>query len=858
MIIKQLTMHNIRSYVNQTPITFTPGTILFQGDIGSGKSTILLAIEFALFGLGDIDGRHLLRGNENEGSVRLDFKVNGRDYSIFRSLVRKRKHVRQDEGYIVEDGVRTDYSVTEMKERILKILDFRERPQPNTSSLIFRYAIFTPQEMMKEVLFQRVDQRLDTLRRAFGIEDYSIARTNVDVFRGYLRDNINVIRGQTRDLDDKKQSLHTEEAHLNTLKDELTNLTDQYSTIDNELQMIRIKIKQLTTKRDAVLKLEADISHLQTHLASEQQNLDLLMEDINKLCKDQQEAKIAQEALEHLKPQYEEFTRISEQIHDLEEVEVKYQQATSLIAQMNVAITSAQTNLQANIEAAESEITQLQAGINQTKPELQKISTLKNEANEIQTRIQQLPAFTKQHTQLLQQQSSIKTQIATIITERENKQREWKSIETIGVGAQCPRCHQELSTQHYEQVQEEYTNELTKLSRNLTQLEHDVPRLRNEIEGLEKTIQSREAERDQLPTLIANIAALEQAQRNLTQRESDLSRKRVAIQLEKDKLDQKQFALTERAQLADAQTQSQKLKPQKTQLDTLKQQVRTYQETAIERRYTENLQIASRYHTITDELTAKIERQQILEEQIQTDNQQLGAMQIQFQKDKEVLDQLTELESKHDSIEQAWQTLSGRVSGKTVEIQSQHEKIDGLTKEIASKETLLSQCKFYHEYRRWVDDYFSPATEDIERHVMISIREDFDELFQRWFSQLMETGDITVRIDDQFTPIIEQNGYELEVKSLSGGEKTSVALAYRLALNIMVKRICEAMHSNLLMLDEPTDGFSTEQLVRVRDILDELQCEQVIMVSHERELEGFVDAIFRVRKEAGISHVLEM
>jgi exonuclease SbcC len=122
----------------------------------------------------------------------------------------------------------------------------------------------------------------------------------------------------------------------------------------------------------------------------------------------------------------------------------------------------------------------------------------------------------------------------------------------------------------------------------------------------------------------------------------------------------------------------------------------------------------------------------------------------------------------------------------------------------------------------------------------------------------MEMGDITVRIDDYFTPLIEQNGYELAVNSLSGGEKTSVALAYRLALNIMVKRVCEAMHSNLLMLDEPTDGFSTEQLVRVRDILDDLQCEQVIMVSHERELEGFVDKIFKVRKETGISQVIEL
>ena len=108
MIIKKLQMCNIRSYTIHHPIVFSPGTILFQGDVGSGKSTILLAIEFALFGLGDIEGQHLLRGKENEGWVRLELVVNGKDYTVYRSLVRKRKYVRQGEGYIIEGHVPSD------------------------------------------------------------------------------------------------------------------------------------------------------------------------------------------------------------------------------------------------------------------------------------------------------------------------------------------------------------------------------------------------------------------------------------------------------------------------------------------------------------------------------------------------------------------------------------------------------------------------------------------------------------------------------------------------------------------------------------------------------------------------------
>ena len=50
MIINKIKLENIRSYLNQE-IELPEGSVLLSGDIGSGKSTILLATEFALFGL---------------------------------------------------------------------------------------------------------------------------------------------------------------------------------------------------------------------------------------------------------------------------------------------------------------------------------------------------------------------------------------------------------------------------------------------------------------------------------------------------------------------------------------------------------------------------------------------------------------------------------------------------------------------------------------------------------------------------------------------------------------------------------------------------------------------------------------
>jgi len=125
---------------------------------------------------------------------------------------------------------------------------------------------------------------------------------------------------------------------------------------------------------------------------------------------------------------------------------------------------------------------------------------------------------------------------------------------------------------------------------------------------------------------------------------------------------------------------------------------------------------------------------------------------------------------------------------KKKEIENSEGEAKRLEKEIKSKEEQLLKLDELKQYGLWLSEHFIPAVKLIDSHVMASINSEFNSLFQKWIGHLLETGDISVRVDDNFAPIIELNGYEMDVGSLSGGEKTSVALAYRLALNVMVKK----------------------------------------------------------------------
>ncbi|MEK6900919.1 MAG: AAA family ATPase, partial [Nanoarchaeota archaeon] len=96
MLLKQITLHNIRSYIHET-ISLPPGTTLLSGDIGSGKSTILLAVEFALFGTSrpDLPAEFLLRNGTNHGSVELTLELDTIPIIIQRSLKRDKTSIKQ-------------------------------------------------------------------------------------------------------------------------------------------------------------------------------------------------------------------------------------------------------------------------------------------------------------------------------------------------------------------------------------------------------------------------------------------------------------------------------------------------------------------------------------------------------------------------------------------------------------------------------------------------------------------------------------------------------------------------------------------------------------------------------------------
>jgi DNA repair protein SbcC/Rad50 len=297
MIIKKIKLNNIRSY-KYKEIDFPNGTTLLTGNIGSGKSTILLSADFALFGITkETPGTALLRNGEKEGSVELQMALNNKDIIIKRNLKRTPTSVSQESGYIIEEGQKQELTAMELKQRIIELLNYPPELLTKTKSLVYNYTVYTPQEKMKEILLSSKEHRLEILRKVFGIDKYKRVRNNTEIFIATLKQKTKEIAASIADLEQKEEELSERKQKTIELKTEINSIIPQIENLkihleqkNKEILELENKIKQTQDLKHEIDKVTLTINHKLSEKAQlegslEKISLELpnLEQEINKL-----------------------------------------------------------------------------------------------------------------------------------------------------------------------------------------------------------------------------------------------------------------------------------------------------------------------------------------------------------------------------------------------------------------------------------------------------------------------------------------------------------------------------------------------------------------------------------------------
>ncbi|MBI2147547.1 SMC family ATPase [Candidatus Woesearchaeota archaeon] len=814
MLLHSLSLQNIRSYVRQD-FQFPQGSILLSGDIGAGKSSILLAIEFALFGAqrDGLSGESLLRKGAVEGAVQLHFHVGGKNVIIRRALKKSSDGVKQDAGFISIDGVRTDATPTELKTRILDLLGYPPELLTKSKALIYRYTVYTPQEQMKHIMEDQKSIRLDTLRRVFGIDKYKRVSDNAAIYLRLLKEDLRELFGRAADL---PQKLAQEQRLLQSM----TAVRQQLASLEEQLQQRQAIVRQ---RQEQLAQLEQQKQQQQQL----QQQLDAGR------AASRYQSQLLDRAKQSLLPLHERMRQTEEKLagfsgHAAGSVEEASQRILQLEKKYAAALQQ-EAALRIRQESLSSQLSAINTMMYQKRDALRALLSLKDslaDGESMMARHQEdkarLPGYLEQLQKLFLLQKECETKMKGCL----GLKGAVLSLE------QCPTCYQPVSPQHKHAVVHEQDEKIAGYQEVLQQYDDGILELSCRIDAVLADSAVMSATQEQLARQQAGLSRIPGLQEDI-----------IALQKQYTVVDMELLGLTEAFS--------------KLELPTEEDLAFLEQEKAALLRLGE-------YHSLLRLRNDQQAQFHVLLVSVQESEAELvrlaaaaSKLEAGLQQFASLLPVLAQAQASLDQARDGHHAIALQHAGTAKELDGVQRMLAELREEIARKQAVQSAIHQQRQVQSWMEGAFLPLVATIERHVLSKVYGEFNSLFQSWFSMLLDDEQIAVRLDDSFSPLIEQNGYEIAMDSLSGGEKTAIALAYRLSLNRVINSVVSTIRTkDIIILDEPTDGFSTEQLDKLRDVLDQLGTRQTIIVSHENKIEGFVDHVIRLQKEEHVSRVV--
>src|SRR3989344_4440855 len=256
MRLKRIRLNNIRSYKNQE-IDFPDGSTLLSGDIGSGKTSVLLAFEFALFGLQPGQkATSLLRNGHDSGGVEIEFEVDGRNIVIERTMKRK-KTISQDYCSVHIDGKKEEISVMVLKNVVLNLLNYPKEFSKKQNTL-YKFTVYTPQEEMKQIITEDAETRVNTLRHIFGIDKYKRVIENTSLLLSKIREEKRINQVIASNMEGDRDLLLSREMELETKKQNLSVLEKEFFLKSEERKKFQEEMEKIATEIEESNKLKRE------------------------------------------------------------------------------------------------------------------------------------------------------------------------------------------------------------------------------------------------------------------------------------------------------------------------------------------------------------------------------------------------------------------------------------------------------------------------------------------------------------------------------------------------------------------------------------------------------------------------
>jgi exonuclease SbcC len=547
MIPLSLSLTGFLSYRDRVEIDFTRFDLAcISGRNGAGKSSLLDAITWVLFGQARKTGEALLYTTAPAAEVVLTFEYEGNVYRVQRTLPRGKTTIL--EFHIQQSEIGNQKSWKPLTERTLRDTQFRIEQMLRLDYDTFVNASFFLQGKADQFTQQRPGDRKRILSSILGLDAWDTYKQRAAESRKSIEGEINAIDGRLVEITAELAEEDQRKAYLSTLNSQLTTVEKSRQGQEKNLENVRKMAAALVEQRKLVEALSRQMetstrrmADLEMRIQSRQAERQTFAEVMGQTAPIRQ----AYEAWQQARLDLEKWEATAEQFREHEKRRQPFldelntdrarllQEQASLIEQQSVisAQQPAANDLQSQVQELEKQIAELNA-------QLEERAAIENQLDLARQRQAEAKA---ENPRLKAEMDELKAHIDQL---------------SVVEGAACPLCGQPLN----ETDRQKHIDDLTIRGKELgdrfranqaflREAEQQMAQYTSQAAGLAAAEQQRLT---QAQALAQMNARLEQIQRNMAEWEA-MGAPRLAEVFAQ--LDGDLFNPQARAQLADVDTE---------------------------------------------------------------------------------------------------------------------------------------------------------------------------------------------------------------------------------------------------------------------------------------------------------------
>ncbi len=847
MIPLKLKLENFLSYRGPVELDFADITIAcLWGENGSGKSAILDAITWALWGKTSrtSTSRELLHLGSEEMEVELEF-VSGQDlYKVKRTFSKTRTPQEQLYLYLVREGKAfpiMEATKADTQRRIENILKMDYDTFINSAFLAQgRAGEFTskPPSERKEVLGKILNfdfwERLEEKAK----EKKKEAESKEKELLGELKQIEEEIKEEKRlkeELEEAKAKYEHFNAYYNDLQEDIRRIED-------ELRRLQEKEQNLNEILNKIGQIARDIGEIEGKIKESWQKIESYQEIIRR------ESEVL-ENLGKLQKVRRDLESLKEEIEELKPFEAKANELEKKIAEERSRLEGELKVLKVQEKQLAKDI----AGLGEYQKELAKIEEelslldeQEKEAGELERRVEEL---TQELNNLGREKELAK----------EEARRLREQLEMLSQAeANCPLCGHPLPSHRRDELIEEFQNRLENIVasiREREQKEMELKREREEVQGRIHALQGSFPRRNEL---VKRKAGLEEKIETLENETRELEKLQTRIKETEEILQSGNYALELKAERKALEEVLSKLREFEEKRDQLSREERALSHWE---REAQKLEDAREFCQVLEkalrDLEKEIEKKRKEKEDLESEAARLEKeVAHKVEVERKLKEKEREREEVYRKRDEAW--------GRVASIESQLRRIAELKSVKEEKEAELKQVReekgLYQELAEAVGKngvqamIIDTALPEIEREANALLARMTEGRMQVRFETQKSTqgGKVQETLEIK---ISDEKGTR-DYKLYSGGESFRVDLAIRIALARLLARRAGAPLS-VLFVDEGFGTQDAEGLERVVEAINSIRDEFkfILVITHLEELKEMFPVRIEVTKRPSGSNV---